>query len=63
MQWQGARKAIVSPHLFKSLKDLEEFKVRKKINTTEKPQMMWYNSAARYIHKIPTDFNVLDEGK
>lgn len=62
-QWQGAWKAIVSPHLFKSLKELEEFKVRKKNNTTEKPQMMRYNSAARYIHNIPTDFSVLNEGQ
>lgn len=53
----------MSPHLFKSLKDLEEFKARKKNNTTEKPQMMRYNSAARYIHKILTDFSVLYEGK
>lgn len=29
-QWQGAGKAIVSPHLFKSLKELKEFKVTKK---------------------------------
>lgn len=36
---------------------------KKKKNTTEKPQMMRYNSAARYIHKILTDFSVLYEGK
>lgn len=35
----------------------------KKNNTTEKPQMMRYNSAARYIHNIPTDFSVLNEGQ
>lgn len=64
-QWQGAGKAIVSPHLFKSLKELKEFKVRKKKKqtTTERQQMMRCNSAARYIHKIPTDFSVLDKGK
>lgn len=63
-QWRGAWKVIVSPHLFKSLKEMEEFKARKKKkNTTEKPQMMRYNSAARYIHKILTDFSVLYEGK
>lgn len=29
-QWRGAWKVIVSPHLFKSLKEMEEFKARKK---------------------------------
>lgn len=35
----------------------------KKKKKAENLQMMRPNSAVRYVHKTPTDFSVLDEGK
>lgn len=37
--------------------------MKKKKKKAEKLQMMRPNSAVRYVHKTPTDFSVLDEGK
>lgn len=42
---------------------VQNVKKEKKPHQTKKQQIMGLGFAARYMHKTPTDFSVLDEGK
>lgn len=61
----GGRESHCVTTSIQELKRIEgvQSEEKKTQTTTEKQQMMRCNSAARYIHKIPTDFSVLDKGK